>query len=211
TFQRLGRKPDRLVERGPLRLRAPEHAHMRRADLLRDIQPFAQLDQLLFPQFCGGLRQPSASSDAGNLDALPTRETAQRQQLIIRRAGQPVHRHVDAVRARLDRDAYTIFIRHRLGFERLSVRVSDQARSETRLPRAHARGSSWRPLPRTGVGKCGGSDGGSGSSQKPPTIHRQLSSLERVSAWPKNLAWTTKMLRMSPTLSGRSSGMIASG
>src|SRR5262249_17960201 len=162
------------VQRGAGRLRAAEYAYVGRADLLRDVQPFTELGQLLFPLFGRGLRETYARSDAVDLDAVLVSETTQRQQVVVGRAGQPVHRHVDAGRTRLDGDAYQILIRHRLCLERLSVRVGDQARTKAGGPRLRSRGLSWKRLP--GIGHRGGNDGRSGSSQKAPAIHRQLSS-----------------------------------
>ena len=63
TFQRVGCKSDGLFESGPVRLRSAEHAHMRRAEFLRDVQPFAQLVELLFPQCSRGLGNVHAAKE----------------------------------------------------------------------------------------------------------------------------------------------------
>ena len=42
ALHRLDREADRLLERGAFRLVAAEDAHVRRAELLRDVQPLAR-------------------------------------------------------------------------------------------------------------------------------------------------------------------------
>src|SRR5207248_8705342 len=90
---------DGLVERGSGGLRAAKDAHVRRPDSLRDVEPLAQLGQLLFAKRRRGLREPHACADAVDFDAVPVGETTQRQQVIVGRVRQPVHGQVDAVGA----------------------------------------------------------------------------------------------------------------
>src|SRR5947207_7691504 len=71
ALQRLGGELDRLRQRGPLGLRAAEDAHVSGPDLLRNIQPFAQLAELLLAQFGSRLREPDACANAVDFDPIP--------------------------------------------------------------------------------------------------------------------------------------------
>jgi len=142
----------------------PNTRNVRRADLLRDVEPFAQLVQLLVPQFSGCCASRTRVDAEISTRFLYARRP-QRQQVIIGRAGSQYSPSWSMPSVPVSTaHAYQIFIRHRLGLERLSVRVGDQARSDGPLREAPARVRA--------SGTVAATTTGSGSTQELPACHR---------------------------------------
>jgi hypothetical protein len=145
---------------------------VRGSRLLRDVHPFAQLDELLFAEIRCRLREANARADAVDLDTISISGATERQQHVVGRAGQPVHRHVDAIRPGVYRNADEILIGHRFRLQRLAIRIGDQPRTKSRLAGRLCGRSRWSGYLRRRRGRNGrGCDKGTGGREKATAIH----------------------------------------